>query len=73
MAERRRLKDAPRHSGDVRIQSEGSDAGTPDAAHELTDARVGPLFKFLVALGVLLAVALVVTGSLMLRMLERDQ
>jgi hypothetical protein len=56
----KRLKDHPPRSGDLRIQSEGAHPGTPDAAHEMTDARIGPLFKF----GFWLTVAALVAGVL---------
>jgi hypothetical protein len=71
MAERKKLRERPRGSGDVRIQSEGAHEGTPDAAHELTDARVGPLFRFLAGLALLLAVTLIAVSFLMWSFLRR--
>lgn len=72
MAERRKLRDELPGSPDARIHSEAAHPGTPEAAHELTDARTGPLFKFLAGLGVLLAATLVATGALMGRYLDRE-
>lgn len=72
MAERRMLRDELPDSADARIHSESSHPGTPEAAHELTDARAGPLLKFLAGLGVLLAVTMVLTGALMWRYVDRE-
>ena len=72
MVERKPLMSTPPDSADVRIQSEGSPPGTPSAAHELTDARVAPIFGFAAGLSAALALVVVSTAFL-LRALDRRE
>ena len=72
MAEKQRLESTDPRSPDVRIQSEGSQPGTPDAAHEMTDARIGPLLKFVLWLSIAVGVVSVVVGVLFFRLKERE-
>jgi hypothetical protein len=64
MAERRKETTTVR-AGD-RIHSEAASPGTPEAAHELTDATPAPIARLMLLLVVLIALAAVASNGLLL-------